>query len=205
MFRNSDTSNVSRRHFLAVAGSVAAASSLAVGKDEKSEKPSPTPRVQTHYLITLTVDADNDEITYSASNNNDAAHPVPVDMPHKTLTVYVGDEVKWQAKTSGSKPKHRAKVRFTNTYPFKKREFKWSENESDGDTVQPKQEGTIHYYCVAVFDKSKPEVYADDPIIIVGGSDASIEIGQAENKLADVRKQIESVEYLLRDARQNLK
>jgi hypothetical protein len=58
---------------------------------------------------------------------------------------------------------------------------------------------------VAVFDKSKPEVYADDPIIIVGGSDASIEIGQAENKLADVRKQIESVEYLLRDARQNLK
>lgn len=205
MFRNSDTPSVSRRHFLAVAGSVAAASSLAMGNDEKSERRSSPPRVQVRYLITLTVDADNDEITYSAVNNNDPHSPVPVDMTNKTLYVNVGDEVKWQAITSGSKPKHRGKVRFTTTYPFKKREFKWSEGESEGDTIQPKQEGTSHYYCVAVFDKNNHEVYADDPIIIVGGDDASAEIGQAESKLAEVRKTIESVEDLLRDAQQKLK
>jgi hypothetical protein len=202
MFKNANTSNVSRRHFLAVAGSVAAASSLAVGKEEKSEKPPSAPVAPVHYLVTMTVDATNNQISYKAKNTDT---DTDVSMPSNALTVKEGDEVKWRAITSGAKPRHRAKVRFTKTSPFKDSTFTWSEGHVGGDIIQPLSAGTSYYYCVAVFDKATGDVFADDPTIIVGGNDASAEIGQAENKLTDVRKQIESVEDLLRDARQKLR
>jgi hypothetical protein len=198
MSTNSDASNVSRRRFLAVAGSVAATSSFVLGKDSNSGQPNPTPRPPpVHYLVTI--DVTSDPISYTAENTDTSTS---VSMPNNSLTVNNGDEVKWQAKTAGPNAKHRADIRFTTTTPFAVREFKWSENGFGGGVTQ--NVGT-HYYCVGVFDKVKQEVYADDPKIIVGGTlDAKKEVVEAESELKEVKEKIESVESLLRKAIEKL-
>ena len=197
MSYNFDVSNVSRRRFLAVAGSVAAASSLAVGSDVEAGQPLPVPVTAVRYLVTI--DVTNDPILYTAQNK-DTMTAVP--MPNNCLTVNKGDEVKWQAKTAGPNAKHRAHIHFTTTTAFAVQDFKWSEGGFGGGTTQ--NSGT-HYYCVGVFDKVKQEVYADDPKIIVGGTfDAKAEIVEAESELREVKEKIGSIENLLRTAVEKL-
>jgi hypothetical protein len=194
MSNNFDVSNVSRRRFLAVAGSVAAASTLAAGSDVESAAVPATP---VHYLVTI--DVTKNPILYTAQNS-DTMTTVP--MPNNCLTVNNGDEIKWQAQTTGSTPKHRAHIHFTTTTPFAVQDFRWSEGGYGGGTT--KNTGT-HYYCVGVFDKVKQEVYADDPKIIVGGTlDAKAEIVAAESELREVKEKIGSVENLLRKAVETL-
>jgi len=191
MSRNSDASNVSRRHFLAVAGSVAAATSLAVGKDAGSSQTSPA-LVPVHYVVIIHVTSGS--ISYSAQNT-DTAQDVP--MPNNCLTVNKGDEVKWKADT-GPRGKYRATVRFTTTSPFSVSEFKWSENHHEGGNTLTA--GT-YYYCVGVFDKVKGEIYADDPKIIVGGTfDAKAEVEEAQRELKEVKEKIGSIEGVLSQA-----
>ena len=196
MSKNSDVLSVSRRKFLAVAGTVAASSSLAIGKDAQSAQASAAPIAPVHYLVTI--DVTTDPISYSAQNKD---INVNVPMPNNSLTVYLGDEVKWKANT-GLNPKHRAKIRFTTTTPFAINEFKWSENGFGGGVTQ---NAGAHYYCVAVFDKVKQEVYADDPKIIVGGSVAAkADVVEAESELREVKEKIGSIENLLKKAEEKL-
>jgi hypothetical protein len=197
MSKTFDASNVSRRKFLAVASTVAAASSLAVGKDSQSAQASAATVLPVHYLVTI--DVTTGSVSYSALNK-DTQQDVP--MPNNSLTVNAGDEVKWQANTTGPKPRHRAGIRFTTTTPFAVKEFKWSENKSDGGNTQ--NAGT-HPYCVGVFDKVKQEVYFDDPKIIVGGGvTVKAEIVEAKSELNEVKEKIESIEMLLSKAIEQL-
>jgi hypothetical protein len=197
MSRNKDVSNISRRRFLAVAGSVAATSSLAVGKDSSLTQPVPAPPPPVHYLVTIHVK--NDKICYTAKNMD--TH-LDVPMPNNDLTVYKGDEVKWEADTPGPNARHRGHVYF-KTSPFAGHDFRWSENRSDGGKTLTA--GT-YYYCVAIFDKVKQEAYADDPKIIVGGAaNATEEVEKAETELSEVREKIESIESMLKEAIEKLK
>jgi hypothetical protein len=195
MSNNSDAQTVSRRRFIAVAGSVAATSSFVVGKESNFAQPVPQPTAPVHYLVTI--DVTNDPISYTAENK-DTSTGVP--MPNNSLTVNKGDEVKWQAKTAGPNAKHRAHVRFTTTTPFSVQEFKWSENGFGGGYTQ---NVGAHYYCVGIFDKVRQEVYADDPKIIVGG-DAKADVEKAESELREVREKIGSIENILKNASEKL-
>ena len=198
MSKNSDASNVSRRKFLAVASTVAAANSLAVGKDVGLAQTTTqsTPVRPVHYLVTITV-ADN-SISYSAINKDTGN---PVTMLNNSLTVMPGDEVKWTAATPGPN-KHRASVRFTTTTPFTVKDFKWSENQTGGGNAQGGP--ASHYYVVAVFDERTQEVYSDDPKIIVGGASVKAEIIEAESELQAVKEKIESIDALLNKAIEQL-
>ncbi len=198
MSKNSDASNVSRRKFLAVAGTVAAANSLAVGKDVGSAQTTTqsTPVSLVHYLVTITVA--NNSISYYALNKDTGQ---AVSMPNNSLTVNPGDEVKWKAITPGPN-RHRASVRFTTTTPFTVKEFKWSENQTGGGNTQGGP--ASHYYLVAVFDKDTQEVYSDDPKIIVGGAFVKAEIIEAESELQAVKEKIESIDALLNKAIEQL-
>ncbi len=195
MSRNRDVSNLSRRRFIAVAGSVAATSSFAVGRDSSLTQPVPAPPPPVHYLVTIHVV--NDKISYTAQNR-DTGGGVP--MPHNDLTVNKGDEVKWEADTLGPNPKHRGHVHFKSS-PFAGQDFRWSENGSDGGNTLSVGK---YYYCVAIFDKVKQEVYADDPKIIVGGT-AAEEVEKARTELSEVKEEIESIESMLKEAIQKLK
>ena len=197
MPKNSDASNVSRRRFLTVAGSVAAASSLARGNDVGSAQPPPTTVTPVHYLVTMNVTSSG-PILYTAENKDTST---PVSMTNNSLTVNNGDEVKWQAITVGPNAKYRAHIRFPTTTPFAVQEFKWSENGFGGGTTQ--NVGT-HYYCVGIFDKVKQEIYADDPRIIVGGTGATAEVAQAKRELTEVQEKIGSVEDILKKAIEKL-
>ncbi len=193
MHKQSDPSNVSRRQFLAVAGSVAAASTLAVGSDVESALPSLTPPTAARYLVTI--DVTKNPVQYTAINADTNA---PVPMPNNSITVNKGDEVKWQAITSGAHPRHRAGIRFTTQSPFTSQEFKWSENHSGGDTTQTPGD---YYYCVGIFDHVNHEIYADDPKIIVGGTfTTEDQVKHAEAELREVKEKIESIDAILRNA-----
>ena len=196
MSTNSDVSNVSRRRFLAVAGSVAATSSFAAGNASGlTQSPPPAPD---HYLVTIHVR--NGAVSYSAKN---VGTGLDVSMPNNELTVKIGDEVKWQADTLGAHPKHRGHVHFatgtgTPGTPFARSDFRWSENGTDGDYTIQKGD---YYYCVAIFDHGVSEVYADDPKIIVGGAlIAKTEVEEAERALREVKERIGAIENTLKDA-----
>jgi hypothetical protein len=190
MHISSDASNVSRRRFLAVAGSVAAASTLAAGSDVESGNPSVAPVTAAHYLVTIDV-TQNPNPVYTAKNTDTSTS---VSMPNNTLTVNNGDEVKWEAKTSGTHPRYRAGIRFTPTSPFTVSDIQWSENAPGGGVTQ--HTGTF-YYCVGVFDHLNHEIYVDDPKIIVGGSPP---LQEAEFELREVKEKIDSIQRLLKKA-----
>src|SRR5215470_16470707 len=166
MSKNSSASNLSRRSFLAAAGTVAAANSFVVGKAVPSEQntmKAPAPPPSDSYVVTVKL-ADDGSFSYDYSKNGAA----PVPMPSKDLTVLTGNDVQWQSTLPNSH-RHRASVRFTTTTPFGgANEFKWSENQKKGGRVTETNLST-HYYSVAVYDKHKDEIFTDDPKIIVGG------------------------------------
>ncbi|MGA2745934.1 MAG: hypothetical protein ABSE44_14655 [Candidatus Sulfotelmatobacter sp.] len=191
MHISSDASNVSRRQFLAVAGSVAAASTLAAGSDVESGKPSPVPVTAAHYLVTI--DVTQNPIKYTGENTDTSTS---VSMPNNTLTVNNGDEVKWQAKTSGTHPKYHAGIHFTPNSPFAVSDIKWSENAPGGGVT--KNPGSF-YYCVGIFDHLNHEIYADDPKIIVGGTPAPA-LQEAEVELSEIKEKIDSIQKLLKQA-----
>jgi hypothetical protein len=195
MSENSETSNVSRRHFLAVAGSVAAASSFAVGKDGESTKASTV--TAKHYVVTIDVTGDGvtgKQITYSAPGIPDA----------RDLPVIQGDDIKWKVKSAPPNPKHRSAILFPITSPFAgTNSLQWGENDDAAVGYGPGAAQTVgqHYYCVAVYDKVKHKVYLDDPKIIVGsGNSAVTQLMEARKELAEVRGQIVSIEKELESA-----
>jgi len=199
MSAKSDASNVSRRRFLAAAGSVAVVSPFAAGKDSSVTQSSPPPAVS--YLVTI--DVTSGAISYAVSP--------PMD-PH-SMHVNNVDEIKWRVTSALPNPKHQIAILFINTTPFvdnsghPTRAFQWSEKDDatggfGGGTAKTK--GT-HEYSVAVFDGVTQKLYLDDPKIIVGGTlDAKAEVVEAESELNEVKEKLESVENLLRQAIEKL-
>jgi hypothetical protein len=203
MPRNSNSSDVSRRRFLAVAGSVAATSSFAIGKDS-SVGQIVTTAVPVKYVVTI--DVTKNPIRYSVNHPND-----PLNM-----TVNDVDEIKWQVTSAGPNPQHYVAIRFIATTPFVDPtntskplpEFEWTEKDDatggagGGNTVTP---GT-HEYCVAVFDGVQKRLYISDPKIIVGtGNDtARAEVMAARGELREVQEKIETIESVLRKASEKL-
>jgi hypothetical protein len=162
MSRKPEPSNVSRRQFLAVAGSVAAASSFAVGKDAGSAQP--LPATQTPANPVVTIDITKAPISYSASGHN-----------AYRLKAKNRDIVKWQAITSSTD--HRVTILFLKDTPFsdgnKKPVYAFHGSQDDekkkgiGGTIDDDASGTYEY-SVAVFDDKTNLTYTDDPKIIVG-------------------------------------
>jgi hypothetical protein len=189
MSENSETSNVSRRHFLAVAGSVAAASSFAVGKDGESTKGSTV--TAKHYVVTI--DVTGDQISYSAPGIPDA----------RNLPVNQGDDIKWKVKSAPPNPKHHGAILFPVTSPFPGNSLQWTDNDdaTAGYGVGAAQNVGQHKYSVAVYDRVKHKLYLDDPKIIVGsGNNAITQLMEARKELAEVRGQIVSIEKELESA-----
>jgi hypothetical protein len=192
MSENSEASNVSRRHFLAVAGSVAAASSFAVGKDGESTKASTVAAKQ--YVVTI--DVTGDQISYSAPGIPDA----------RNLPVNQGDGIKWRVKSAQPNPKHHGAILFPITSPFagtNGSSLQWTENDdaTAGYGVGAAQNVGQHKYSVAIYDRVKHKLYLDDPKIIVGsGNNAITQLMEARKELAEVRGQIASIEKELESA-----
>jgi hypothetical protein len=190
MSENSEGSNVSRRHFLAVAGSVAAASSFAVGKDGESTKPSTV----TAKRYVVTIDVTGDQISYSAPGIPDA----------RVLPVNQGDDIKWKVKSAAPNPKHHGAILFPVTSPFTgTTSLQWTENDdaTAGYGVGAVQTVGQHKYSVAVFDRVTDKLYLDDPKIIVGsGNNAITQLMEARKELEEVRGQIGSIEKVLESA-----
>jgi len=194
MSSNSDASNVSRRRFLAVAGTMAAASSFAVGREVNSAlAPPPPPPPRPDHLITIdiTTVATTAKISYWVGTPPQDA---------SNLHVKEGESVMWQAKTGGVS--HRLTVLFRkNKTPFADKNgpvyaFEGSEaNEAIGIGGNIGQVGSHSYkYCVAVFDDATKKTYTDDPKIIVGTGhlDAEAEIGLARDDLKEAYAELSS-------------
>jgi hypothetical protein len=200
MSKNSDVSNISRRRFLAAAGTVAAANSLVAGKAVSTERntaqPVPPPSPDS-YLVTITVR--NGSFSYEYSKNNGPS----VQMPNKSLTVNRHDQVEWQASVEGSH-RHHGKVRFTGGSPFNNNEFKWTENHKGGGPITTSILDE-YYYCVGIHDDDVGDVHPDDPKIIVGGRGPEAQLHQAESELRAVQDKIKSVIGLLEKAGKDIK
>lgn len=203
MSGKSESSNVSRRQFLAVAGSVAAAGPFAVGKSMSSALPPPAPS-PVDYPVTIDI-TNPHTFKYSTPTQSDASVLKHV-AANQTFT--------WAVKTP-STGKYRVTILFLKTTPFadvNKNPVYAFEGDSGQGGVGGKisaspSDGTYKYY-VAVLDDTTGLTCTDDPKIIVGnGDDARAEIASALGDLKDadtklssrpkVQRQIESVEHKL--------
>ena len=217
---NCDASNVSRRQFLAAAGSVAAASSFALGKDSGSAQSTPSPPpIPPPVVHNVTIDVTKKPISYSVGNPAANAYHLQVN-PNEVVT--------WTAVTSSPNPKHCVAIFFqketpladTNIRPV--RTLLWSERDETPNgppvTIDPDASG-IYEYSVAVLDEGTQTTYTDDPRIIVGTGnfEARTTITSALDELRkaaevaerkrepELGKQIESVEKKLERAIDELK
>lgn len=185
MPRNPDTSNVSRREFLAVAGAVAAASPLAAGMDSNLAQAASS-HVKTPCPVTMTSDAVKKTIKYSSPCSSDAS----------SLYVNSGDVVTWKAKTSGKK--HHSAIFFSPTTPFVDQasgdpvySFHGSEADEAGGIggqamIGPDASGE-YKYTVLIFDEMNDTTYTDDPKIIVGSGMAIARV-ELTAALAEIKK-----------------
>jgi hypothetical protein len=168
MSSNADASNVSRRRFLAVAGTVAAASSFAAGGDASSGPApfpflSPPPRAT--YPVTIDV-SDSSNFKYSTPTQPDASTLRDV-KPGQTFTWVVANVSNYYLA-----------ILFPIT-PFAVHAFIGSQD----DAIQGKIGGAItatdgdYKYWVVVHNYATGKSHTNDPKIIVGkGFDAEHEI-----------------------------
>jgi hypothetical protein len=162
MYEQSAAPKVSRRRFLAAAGTVTAASSL-TGTASAMAQPVPQPPVRVDHPVTIHP-TPNNNLSYTEGANG--ADPLTVD-PNKSVT--------WQVNTPGKK--YHVTILFENKRtpfvgPNGKPVHAFHGTEQDegtltvGGMIGPTT-GTYRY-AVAVFDDVTKETYSDDPKIIVG-------------------------------------
>jgi hypothetical protein len=196
-----EASNVSRRQFLAVASSAAAATSFAFGKDVNSTQSSTSVSVAM-YPVTINT---TKPLSYTTPKLTNAS----------SLHVKRGETVTWSVAL---KPPYRVVILFFPKSPFIVSAFEGPDSDAAGGKIG----GTItgpdgtYPYCVAVFDDAHLVTYTDDPKIIVGdGDDVRAEITAALTDLKDVdadlsdrrkkQDQIRAVERKLERLRSELK
>jgi hypothetical protein len=181
MAKNADASNVTRRRFLAVAGSVTAASSLVPGKDSTLFAAPPPPPVVADHIVTIDV-SDPQHIKYCTPQQRDAY----------ALNVKANQTINWVRVKPLS--------RFHLALLFPKTPFVDANGPVHGfigsqdDASQGKIGGQIagtdddYEYWVIVYDETTGKTYTHDPKIIVGKlNDAEKEIHLAldDLKVAD--------------------
>jgi hypothetical protein len=193
MSGNSDA--VSRRTFLAVAGStVVAASSFAVGKDSDSAQ-STAPTIAVDYVVTI--DVKTTPPTYHARDG----HGHPVTLHNNGLPVNKTDSVTWEVDNGGKS--YNLTVGFFKTPttplvdPHGRALYSVSGTEADqgtkriGGTIGPTASGTYKYYVRA--DDANGS-HPDDPTIIVGKLDTKEKLTKAKGELKEVRDKIDYIE-----------
>lgn len=196
MSRNGDAAKVSRRQFLAVAGTVAAASSFAVEQDSDSVQAPSHPLTAGPYCVTI--DVTTTPISYSAKDG----HGHSVAMHNNGLQVNPNDFVKWEVNTVGKK--YHLTIMFLTTTPLvdpsNKPIYAVSGTESDegtnkiGGIIGPKV--GMYKYSVRALDVTTDILHPDDPTIIVGkgGDSTRAKLIETKGQLKEVRAQIESIE-----------
>jgi hypothetical protein len=163
MSKNSEASNVSRRHFLSVASSVAAVSSVFVGRAVSLAEVLPPPPPTIDSLVSITV-SDTPPFSYRVGTQD--ADP---------LRVKPGKKIAWSVNLK----RYHLIVSFKNNIsPFRDTQNKpvlgFYGTEGDegtmniGGTIDPSADGNSYRYNVTVFDDSINKFYSDDPKIIVG-------------------------------------
>jgi hypothetical protein len=195
MSRNSDVSNVSRRQFLAAAGTVAAASSFAVGKDSDSAQTTP-PLPPADYVVTI--DVTTKPISYSARDGQGNV----VNMSNNGLMVNPNDSVTW--KVHSRRKKYSLTIGFFNTTTTPLMDasnnplYSVSGTEADegtkkiGGMIEPNATGTYKYSVRGKDDAGTP--FPDDPTIIVGKLSPRAKLIEAKGELKQVEDKIKSIE-----------
>lgn len=209
MAKNAEAWNISRRRFLAVSGSVAATSSLALGKHSTLfASPLPPPPVA-DYPVTIDV-SDRNHIKYSTPKKGDA---------YILDNVITGDTISWTVKSLN---KFHLAILFPDDTPFA--DANGSVQGllgSQADASQGKIGGKInadgdYEYWVIVHNDDTGETYTNDPRIIVGKlNEAEKEIQSAlddlkaaDQKLSDkpkLKEQIRTAEQKLKEIIHELK
>jgi hypothetical protein len=200
MSRNFDAGNVNRRQFLAAAGTVAAASSFALGQDSDPAQTS-HPLTAADYVVTI--DVTTTPISYKAQD----AQGNVVNMPNNGLMVSPKDKVRWKVHTRHNH--HHLTIGFFNTpttplvdasgYPL----YSVSGSEADeatnkiGGMIDLNATGTYKYSVRGKDDDPQGMPFADDPTIIVGHLSARAMLIEAQGELKQVKDQIESIEKQL--------
>jgi hypothetical protein len=194
MSRNSDACSVSRRQFLAAAGTIATASSFSVGKDSDSTQGMP-PIIPVDYVITIKVK--NGTISYSAKD----VHGHVVTLHNNGLQVNPKDSVKWEIDNDDGK--YRVTIGFfkTPTTPLVDKNdnplYSVSGTEADYGTQNiwgriGSAANKTYNYSVRVHDAKGS--HADDPTIIVGKPGRSEKLKEAKGELREVRDKIAAIE-----------
>jgi hypothetical protein len=172
---HSQTSDVSRREFLAVAGSVGAATAVAPKASSAAAD------------FVVTVDVTKTPFVYSCPQS-----PDPYNL-YVDLTT--AKTVSWKAVSQGSN--HAVGIFFPKETPFLDPSGRpmyallWSEREENANPIIAKFDlyaSGKYEYRVAVFDKQTGTTHSEDPRIIVGSG--GIELG---NKLNEIRGELESL------------
>jgi hypothetical protein len=189
MSENSATSRVSRRRFLTVAGTVAAASSLGPGTASALAQPAPTPPISVDYPVTIYL-LPNNKLSYKVGGND--ANP---------LTVNANQTVTWKVNNSG-KGYHVTILFKDKKTPLVDSSGKplnavhGSEQDEGtlkvGGTIGGGAKGHSYKYAVAVFDDANNETYSDDPKIIVGTG-----LQDAKEELASALDEVKEAEVAL--------
>lgn len=204
--------DLTRRRFLTVAGTVAAANSVALGNATEVASPVRVPRAWP-----VTMDAREKPISYTTPNPTGTGT-----INVSSLDVIPKDKVTWVAKTKGAH--HNWAILFLKETPLvdanNNAMYAVFGSEADegkglGGTIGDKASGPYEYY-VAVIDRDSLETYTADPKIIVGGGGGPMPAGaeKIHAALDEVRalrssnskeqKQIESVQKDLEQALKEL-
>jgi hypothetical protein len=200
MSRNFDAGNVNRRQFLAAAGTVAAASSFALGQDSDSAQTN-HPLTAADYVVTINA-TNLPTISYSAKDGQGNV----VHMPNNGLMVSPKDKVRWKVHTRRNH--HHLTIGFFNTpttplvdtsnnplYSVSGTEADEATNKIGG-MIDPNATGT-YKYSVRGKDDDEGTPFTDDPTIIVGHLSAKAMLIEAQGELKQVKDQIESIEKQL--------
>src|SRR5580658_1680840 len=156
MSKNIEAVNVTRRRFLAVAGSVAATSSLVHGEDSTLFAAPPPSTPVADYPVTIDV-SDPNNIKYSTPTQGDAS------ILDKVTT---GQTFTWTVKPLS---KFHLAILFPIT-PFSVHGFMGSQDDAGQGKIGGKITATVgdYKYWVVVHDDATGKTYIHDPKIIVG-------------------------------------
>jgi hypothetical protein len=176
--------NVSRRHFLAVAGGAAAVGSLGV---KNNVEPVPA---STSVDYPVTIDVTKKPISYMNGSQN---------VYHlKIVSVNAGDTISWNAISSAPASggqQHSAGIFFPKDTPLIDDDGRpmyavvWSDREEALGRVKQKLDSDangVYEYRVAVFDKNGSVKYSDDPKIMIGTGQVYL-----ANKLIEVKEELQ--------------
>jgi hypothetical protein len=178
-----NSTSVSRRHFLAVAGSVAATCSLSAGNGSNLSNAA---AASINYPVTI--DARTTPFTYTTSV------PMAATPAYHLHVASANSTVSFTVITSGAN-QHSAAIFFPNDTPLVDKNgrpmqaFVWSQTEESAPAMLPMDPDASgqYEYRIVVFDKVAGTTTSEDPKFIVGGG--GIELTEIIEKLNEIKKE----------------